>query len=280
MNVPGEAPRQGPADMAVANARRVQESLRVMEELSKAPGLDLDAEPYRRARFSLYDVEKSLVGRLLRQDRLERLRGLYVIIDTTVLAGRDPAAVAAQAIAGGASVIQLRHKEDGKREMLAAARELKELCAEKGVLFIVNDNLDIALAVDADGLHVGQEDLPVAYARRLLPQDKLLGCSARTVADAVRAQADGADYLGVGAMYPTSTAHVNTVVVGPERLREVEQAVRLPLAAIGGIDASNVRAVMEAGAAAAAVISAVLGAEDVTAAARNLTNIIQEVSGG
>jgi len=135
---------------------------------------------------------------MLRQDKIRRLAGLYVIIDTSFLKERNPAEVAAQAIRGGARVIQLRDKEHSAGEFLSIAGELKNLCSENNVLFIVNDSLDIALAADADGLHVGRDDLPVATARRLLPIDKLLGASARTIDEAKAARMDGADYLGVG----------------------------------------------------------------------------------
>jgi thiamine-phosphate pyrophosphorylase len=278
MDVPGETKQRGITGTVTANARRVQESLRVMEEMAKTPGLDIDSDIYRQARFTLYEVEKSLTARVLRQEKLESLCGLYVIIDRTALAGRSYKDAARRAIRGGAGAIQLRDKEGSKREMLAAARELKEVCAEQDAVFIVNDSLDVALAADADGLHLGQEDLPVADARRHLPFDKVLGCSARTVEDAVKAQADGADYLGVGAIYPT-ISHAKAAVVGPERLSEIRQNVNLPLVAIGGINGDNIGEIIAAGAAGAAVINAVLGAEDMEAAARHLAKRIEEAKG-
>jgi thiamine-phosphate diphosphorylase len=151
---------------------------------------------------------------------------------------------------------------------------LRNLCAGQEVLFIVNDYLDIALAVDADGLHVGQDDLPVKLARRLLPIDKILGCSARTVDEATVAQSEGADYIAVGAMYSTPSKE-EAEMVGPERLRQIRQAVTLPLVAIGGINKENVGEVVAAGADAVAVISAVLGAEDVREASRLMVERIE-----
>jgi thiamine-phosphate pyrophosphorylase len=274
MEVKGEDKTRNTYESIAANARRVQESLRVMEEIAKIPGLSLDSDGYRKARFELYTIEKELLAKMLRRDKLKRLAGLYVIVDTAWLRGRSHTEVVLQTIRGGAKVIQLRSKEKTIREFLEIAGDLKKLCSEHETLFIVNDSLEVALAVGADGLHVGQDDLPVETARQLLPIDKILGCSARTVADARKARAQGADYLGVGAMYATSTKEAE--VVGLERLKEIRQAVDLPIVAIGGINKKNLRAVMQAGANAAAVISAVMGAEDVEGATRELVNIIEE----
>ena len=275
MEVEGEDKTREVKETIAANARRVQESLRVMEEIAKAPGLSLDSDEYRKARFALYTIEKELLSRMLRKDKIKRLAGLYVIIDTAWLKGRSHSEVASQAIRGGAKVIQLRCKEKSIKEFLNIAGDLKKLCSEHDILFIVNDSLEVALAVDADGLHVGQDDLPVETARRLLPIDKILGCSVRTVDEARTAQNNGADYLGVGAMYSTASKEA-AEVVGPEKLKEIRQAVDLPIVAIGGINKSNLRAVMKAGANAAAVISAVMGAEDVEGETRQLVKIIEE----
>ncbi|MBI2860229.1 MAG: thiamine phosphate synthase [Chloroflexi bacterium] len=273
----GAAGQDGHPDLAatvMANARRVQQSLRVLAEMSRMTGVGLSPEKFEKARFELYTLEQSLVLRLVRQDRLNKLSGLYLILDTQALGGRSHTAVAGQAIKGGARVIQLRDKVHSKRELLPIAAELKQLCAGHDVLFIVNDYLDLALAVDADGLHLGQDDLPPETARKLLPVDKLLGVSARTVERARAALAAGADYIGVGAMYPTRSKE-QAEVVGLERLRQVRRAVTVPIVAIGGITGDNAVEVMEAGASAVAVINAVLGAEDVEAAARRIAERLE-----
>ncbi len=253
----------------VANSRRVQESLRVMEELARVPGVALEPDRFKHARFALYTIEKALLSRLMRRDKLYFLSSLYVIIDTEALKGRSHTGVAAQAIRGGARVIQLRDKVTSKRELMPIAQGLRDLCAEQGALFIINDYLDLTLAVGADGLHLGQDDLPVKAARRLLPVDKLLGSSVTTVDQAVTAQAEGADYVAVSAIYPTASK-ADVEVVGLERLRQVRQAVALPVVALGGINKDNIAEVRAAGAGAVAVISAVLGAEDVTKACRQI----------
>jgi thiamine-phosphate pyrophosphorylase len=274
MEVPGEEKQREIPEAIVANARRVQESLRVMEELAKTQDFGLDGEKFRRARFSLYTVEKALLSRVLRQERMKGLSGLYVILDTAMLKGRSCLEVAARVIRGGARVIQLRDKMQNKKELLSLAQGLGNLCAEHDVLFIMNDYLDIALAVNADGLHVGQDDLPVGIARSLLPLDKILGCSVGTVAEAEAARSEGADYIGVGAVYPTSTKEASKAV-GPQRLKEIKKALALPLVAIGGINKGNLGEVLAAGADAVAVISAVMEAEDVEGATRHLVSIIE-----
>ncbi len=274
MEVPGEEKQRDISVALVANARRVQEALRVMEEMAKAPGLGLYPEKFKQSRFALYTIEKTLLSKVMRQDKIKRLFGLYVIIDTSALRGRSHIEVASQAIRGGAKVIQLRDKMHNKRELLPVAQGLRTLCAEQGVLFIMNDYLDVALAVDADGLHVGQDDLPVKVARRLLPIDKILGGSVRTVAEATAAQSEGADYIAAGAMYATPSKEM-AEVVGPERLKEIQQVVTLPLVAIGGINIDNLSEVLAAGADSVAVISAVLGAEDVLEASRLMVERIE-----
>jgi thiamine-phosphate pyrophosphorylase len=274
MEVSREEKRRDVTETIIANARRVQESLRVMEEIAKEPGLALESKNYEKARFALYTIEKELLSRMLRQDKMKRLTGLYVIIDTEFLRGRSHLDVAAQAIRGGAKAIQLRDKKDSTRDFFTVAGEIRKLCAEHNVLFIVNDSLEVTLAADADGLHVGQDDLPAAIARRLLPIDKILGVSAQTIDEARAAQSEGADYLGVGAIYATATK-ATAEVVGPGRIKEIRDKVDLPIAAIGGIDKSNVSAVLKAGANSIAVISAVMGAADIEKATRQLVEIIE-----
>ena len=257
--------------MVMANSRRVQESLRVLEEFSRLSGEPLagKAGEFESIRFEAYELEQQLVGRLLRQDKASRLKGLYLVLDTAALKGRDAVEVAAAAIRGGAKTIQLRDKLRTKAELLTVARKLRDMCAEKGVLFIVNDHLDIAMAVSADGLHLGQNDLPPAEARRILPIDTLIGCSTHSTAEAVRAQAGGADYVAVGSIYPT-TSKEKYKLVGLDTLRRTRSKVLVPLIAIGGINHANVQEVMEAGADSVAVISAVLGSDDVEKATRRL----------
>lgn len=272
----GETSFSGLPDLVRANARRVAESLRVIEELARLPDIKpmLNSASFEQSRFTLYSLERDLISRVSRKDKTNRIPGLYVILDRQSLAGRDELAVADQVIKGGARIIQLRDKEGKKRETLLLAERLRALCGQAGVLFIMNDHLDIAIAVDADGLHIGQDDLPLSVARRELPIDKVIGCSVTTVSQAIEAQEKGADYVAVGSMYPTATKREATVV-GVSRLREVRRAVSTPLVAIGGIDEKNVSEVVAAGADAVAVISAVLGRSDIEEAVKRLVAEIE-----
>jgi thiamine-phosphate pyrophosphorylase len=258
-------------DLVTANAKRVEEALRVIEELAKLPEISpmLNSARLEQARFALYTLERDLISRISRRDKVERMTGLYVVLDRQFLVGRDELDIACQAIEGGARVIQLRDKQSKKGELLPVAEKLKELCGQADVLFIINDHLDLAMAVDADGVHVGQGDLPLPVIRRELPVDKIVGCSVTTLSQATKAQDEGADYIAAGSIFPTTTKE-GVSLVGVEILKQVRQTVSIPVVAIGGINQDNVGEVVAAGAGAVAVISAVLGQEDVRGAVRQL----------
>jgi len=279
LDVDSEAERDDTVSLVSANSRRVQQSLRVLEELAKVEGDDfgLDWDKFKHARFALYTLEQKIVLELLRHNKKEQVTGLYVIIDTQTLKGRAEINVARQAIQGGARMIQLRDKLRPKGMLVPLARELKKVCAESNVLFIVNDYVDLAIASDADGLHIGQEDLPTESARKMLPGDKILGCSSATLEEALRAEKEGADYIAVGSIYPTSSKSP-TRLAGLKTLRQVKSKVSVPVVAIGGINEDNIAKVIGAGADAVAVISAVLGAANVKEASQRLTEIINRGS--
>ena len=264
--------QQNLSGVITANAKRAEESLRVVEELAKLPEISstLDSVKFEQARFTLYTLERELISKVSRQDKIKRLSGLYVILDRQVLAGRDELDTASQIIRGGAKIIQLRDKQGSKGELLPIAQQLKDLCAESGALFIINDYLDLALAVDADGLHIGQGELPLPIIRRELPIDKIVGCSITTVSQAIKAQDEGVDYISVGSIFPTTTKKEATVV-GVDMLKKVKQAVSSPIVAIGGINEDSIGQVTAAGADSIAVSSAVLGKADVMGAVHQLT---------
>ena len=192
---------------------------------------------------------------------------LCVITDPTLAPGRDHVAIAEAALAGGADMIQLRDKTGTLRDLLPQARAIQARCRAHGALFIVNDRVDLALAADADGAHVGQEDLPAANARRLLGPRRLLGVSTHSLVQAEAAQQVGANYIGFGPMFATGTKETGYTPRGLDALREIRKVVALPILAIGGISLSNVAEVISAGATAPAVISAVVGTADITATA-------------
>ena len=190
---------------------------------------------------------------------------LYVILDPAAMAGRDVETVAEAVLAAGARWVQLRDKASPTRELASRARRLVERVRAAGGVLIVNDRLDVALAVGADGVHLGQEDLPAAEARRLAP-GLVLGVSTHGLDQARRAQAAGADYVALGSIYPTGSKP-SFELVGLETLRLVRPHVRVPLVAIGGITAERVPEVRAAGADGIAVISAIGMAPDPAAAA-------------
>jgi thiamine-phosphate pyrophosphorylase len=199
---------------------------------------------------------------------------LYVLTDRNLSRGRSHADIVRAAVAGGATAIQYREKEASTRVMVEDARELRAVARAAGVLFIVNDRVDVAMAVDADGVHVGQDDMPADLVRKLIGPDKIIGVSAGNVPDALRAEADGADYLGVGAIYATATKADAGMPTGLAALTEIKRQVKLPIVGIGGINLDNAAAVIKAGADGISVVSAVVSAEDVAEAARRLKETV------
>ena len=208
-----------------------------------------------------------------------RVRGrfeldLYVILDRTASHGRDLREILDGVIAGGGRLVQFREKEWPLRRCLPLLEDLRRRARQAGIGLAVNDRLDLALAVEADGLHLGQDDLPASVARRLLPPSMFLGVSTHTVEQARQAEHEGADYVAVGSIFPTATKP-ESQLVGLDLLREVRGQVRAPLVAIGGITADNAAQVIEAGADGVAVISAVCGARDPAEATRRLLERIR-----
>ncbi len=203
---------------------------------------------------------------------------LYVILDRAAAAGRELPALLEDVLAGGGRLVQLREKAMPMAELYPLALALRERCRRAGATFIVNDRADLALALHADGLHVGQEDLPAAAARRLLPPGMILGVSTHDEAQARGAWEDGADYVAVGSMFPTSTKS-GFHLVGPALVRRLRPGSPGPLVAIGGISAANAREVIDAGADAVAVISAVCGAADPRRATADLLAVLTPPAG-
>ncbi|HEU0051574.1 MAG TPA: thiamine phosphate synthase [Longimicrobium sp.] len=195
---------------------------------------------------------------------------LIVVTDPDCGAGRSVVEVVRAALRGGAPAIQLRAKEMGAREMTELARALIAETRTAGALLFVNDRVDVALAAGADGAHLGDDDLPLAAARRIAPPGFLLGMSADSPEGARAAERDGADYVGVGPVYGTASKADAGDAIGTARIAEVAAAVRIPVVGIGGIAIGNARPVIEAGAAGVAVISAVVRAADPEAATRAL----------
>ncbi len=203
---------------------------------------------------------------------------LYTILDRTASRGRDLREILEAVIAGGCRMVQLREKEWSTRQLLPLAQELRDRARNAGVTFIVNDRLDVALAVEADGLHVGQDDLPAPIARQLLKPGMILGVSSHSIEQARQTQADGADYVAVGSIYPTGTK-AEFQLVGGGLLRQVRPYIRAPLVAIGGITPDNVGEVIRAGADGVAVISVICAAPNPAEVTRDFLAAIKAAKG-
>jgi len=264
----GETERATNADVAAAALKRLQEALRVVEEYAKTESPEAAATA-EKLRYEAYAIESELLGP---RQRLKNAR-LYVIVTTGLCKGRDPAEVTRSAIRGGAEIIQLREKEMDGGEFLALARQLREVCSEFGALFIVNDRADIAAACGADGVHLGRTDIPCAEARKLLGSGAIIGISTHAIEEARRAQADGADYIGVGTIFATQTK-VPGRLAGLEYVRAVAAEIEVPGFPIGGMKAGVIPSVVEAGGERVAVCTAIISAGDVEAAAREIRGLL------
>lgn len=200
---------------------------------------------------------------------------LYAITDEKCTGDRDLAQLVEEAILGGATCIQLREKNISDDELTEKAVKLKKVCNACGVPLIINDNYEVALRSGADGVHVGIEDAPVSEIRRIAGKDFIIGATAKTVEQAKRAQAEGADYIGVGAVFPSPTKK-NAIRITQEQLREICSSVDIPAVAIGGISLENVKEIGDCGQAGIAVVSAVFAADDVRSAAEALRKKLDE----
>ncbi len=195
---------------------------------------------------------------------------LYAITDRKMLGDVSEVEAARLCFEGGADVVQLRMKDTDGGEMLEKAKAIQEIAQQYCKFFIVNDRLDIAVLAGADGVHLGQTDIPVQEARRLVGDEMIIGVSASTVEEAVKAVDDGADYIGVGSIFNTSTKPDADQGIGLDTLMDICQAVDVPVVAIGGINKGNIRDVIRAGADGAAVVSAIMAKPDIKAAAHEL----------
>lgn len=210
---------------------------------------------------------------MVTKEQLKEKLKLYVILDRKLGNGVSLKQQAQLAIAGGATAIQLRDKEMKGRDYYQAALVIRDVCRENNVLFIVNDRLDVALAAGADGVHLGQEDLPLHAAKKLAPPGFIIGISAVNVEQAKQAEKGGADYLGVGDVFGTASKP-DAKLTGVDMLKMICQSTSLPCVAIGGINVNNAKIVLDAGAIGIAVISAVVSQKDITGAAKALRELI------
>ena len=213
-----------------------------------------------------------------KKERLTKDLLLYAVTDRHWLSGRTLFDVVKESLEGGVTFLQLREKDLDEEHFFEEAVELQELARKYNVPFVVNDNVDIALRMDADGVHVGQEDMAAKDVRALIGEDKILGVSAQTVEQAVLAEKQGADYLGVGAVFPTGSKS-DAVDVSGETLKAICEAVSIPVIAIGGITEENVAELSGSGIVGIAVISAIYAKDDIKKAAGNLKQATIEMLG-
>jgi thiamine-phosphate pyrophosphorylase len=199
---------------------------------------------------------------------------LHVLTDTTLQSRFTHPALTELAISGGADTIQFRQKSGSTREMIDEAQKMKKICSKAGVPFIINDRIDVAIAVEADGVHLGQDDFPAPLARKLLGPQAIIGGSAATIDEARKCLSDGVDYIGFGPVYPTGSKEDAGPVSGLKILKQVVDEIPLPIIAIGGVSAENASEVMEAGAHGIAVISAVCCMENPEQATKALLEAI------
>jgi thiamine-phosphate pyrophosphorylase len=261
-----EQQRTSLASVVTAAGKRLSEALRVIEETLKIDDPHC-ASRIENLRYRCYDLEQTIARTLNRAQRFRDVR-LYVLL-TESLCRRPWLETAAEALLGGADCIQLREKEMNGGELLKRARSLVALCHQHHALCIINDRPDIAIFSGADGVHVGQTDLPAQEVRKLIGQDRILGVSTQKIEQARQAVLDGADYIGVGPVFASTTKKRDTIA-GLDYAREVTREISLPAVAIAGIDLSNVDEVLATGMRAIAMTAAVVSSNDPRAAAAAL----------
>ena len=267
-----------PLELALHTISSIGVSLDVLDAAAGPGGSPFGQAWVSQARSVLARADARVSGDL-RAARTAAVKGLYVIVDPEATRGRPVTEVAEAALEGGAGIVQLRDKTGDKGGVLGTARELNAMCAGYDALFIVNDDADVARASDAHGLHVGQDDLPVRDARRVLSPLQIVGRSNNTLDEAMESQVQEVDYIAVGAVYPTTTMGKQArESVGPDLVRQVKERVGQPVVAIGGIDGGNVEKVVRAGADCICAVSAVTMADDPREAAANLVDAIRRAS--
>jgi len=244
-------------EIFTANIKRSQEASRVLEELFKTSNLKTSGF-FKKLRFTLYNLEKDLSKQIFKEFNTK----LYVLIDIQTLGRKHLAEITKSCILGGATMIQLREPKDiPTNQWIKDARKIKGSIKNSKVKFIINDRIDVALAIDADGVHLGKYDMPVTYAQKLLGDGKIIGVTTRNLVQARKAEKYGADYISVGSIFPSPTK-TTAPVVGISRLKTVVKGVKIPIIAIGGIDQNKAKQLFKLGVDGVAVVSSVFKGVD------------------
>ncbi len=266
---PHEEHREGIEQLLQANLCRVQEALRVLEEYGKLYSAKMGSG-CKQMRYRVYTLESNLLA-YNRQQLLKNARLYLVTAPAPDLLARVEAA-----LAGGLTLVQYRDKQNNDVDRMMMAQQMCQLCHQYGALFILNDRVDLALAVGADGVHLGQQDVSVALARQILGSQKIVGKSTTNPEEMARALEEGADYIGVGPVYETPTK-AGKAAAGLEYVRHAAKHATVPWFAIGGIDSSNIDDVLAAGAPAIAIVRAIMSAENPTHAVQFCLSILNRV---
>lgn len=246
------------SDIFKANFKRLQQALRVLSEYGQAE--DIDITIFEKIRYESYTLEKNMFEELSKKLKIKRLedKKLYLVTDRSKFSSADEFLDAtAASLKGGVQIVQLREKTAGAKEIIELGRKVKELCGLYDALFIINDRVDVAHIIGADGVHLGQNDIDIDSARHILGKDAIVGISTHSPEDAQRAVASGADYIGVGPVFETPTKP-GRKSVGLEYVEWASENVNIPWFAIGGINTENVSEVINAGASKIAVVRAII----------------------
>jgi thiamine-phosphate pyrophosphorylase len=265
-----EMSRETTADVVIAAGKRLGEALRTIEEFAKTFSTS-DSAKVEAIRYRFYDIEQGIVRTLRPAGIFEKVRLCVLITENSCK--RPWIEVAEAAIAGGADCLQLREKNIEGGELLRRAIQFVSLCRGGGVISIINDRPDIAVLSGADGVHVGQEDLPAIEVRKIVGREKIIGVSTHRIEDARQAVLDGADYIGVGPVFRSSTKP-REILPGLDYAREIAEKIRIPAVAIAGITGENVHEVLRTGLRRVAVTAAITGCDDVTSAAQRIKRIL------
>jgi thiamine-phosphate pyrophosphorylase len=264
---PQEETRSSITRVLQANICRTQEALRVLEEYGKLYKPEM-GEAFKQMRYGVYVLESNLLA-YNRYQKLQEAK-LYLVTSPS----ERLFSVVEAALQGGLTLVQYRDKNTDDAIRLANAQKLRQLCRDRNALFIINDRVDLAVAVDADGVHLGQQDLPIDIARRILGTGRIIGKSTTNPQEMENAIAEGADYIGVGPVYETPTKP-GKAAAGFEYIRHAVKHSSVPWFAIGGIDTSNVNDVLTAGAERVAVVRAIMQAENPTSATEKLLSVFE-----
>jgi thiamine-phosphate pyrophosphorylase len=277
---PQEEQRDGIGAVLQANFCRIQEALRVLEEYGKLYDAELSSS-CKQMRYQVYSLESQVMGQQILnqpqgQDRLSRLHQAKLYLVTSPV--ENILAIVEAALQGGLTLVQYREKEANDQVRLETALALKALCHRYGALFLVNDRVDLALAVDADGVHLGQQDMPIALARQLLGPGKIVGKSTTSPEEMALALSENPDYIGVGPVFETPTKP-GKAAAGHDYVRYAAEHATVPWYAIGSVDAQNLRGVLDAGATRVAVVRSIMQAEQPTVATQELLAQFDRSSG-